>query len=482
VVLRAVETSAFAGDSGLTTLELAEPRSTAASAEGHCLALVVIWWQGEPDRLGEVILPMENAAWFGRGVDDASAARLSLVRQRPGRNEPAPASVDPFLSRRHLRVTALGETLGLECAGKQPVLVDGVERREAEVGPLGIVEIRGVCSFVCVERPARLDAGSSGHEFGRADAHGIVGESAAAWALRRRIDFVAGRAAHVLVTGASGTGKELVARAVHARSARGQHALVARNAATLPPSLIDAELFGNAAHYPNAGMSERPGLIGQAHRSTLFLDEIGELPAEQHAHLLRVLDAGEYQRLGDARPRTADVRFIAATNREVTSLKADLAARLALRVDVPGLDERPEDVPLIARELLRRMTYRDPELQARFAARQAGGAAGPRLSAELAALLTLHCYSAHVRELEGLLWRSLQTSDTAVLEVTHEVRALLRPRAPDHTAARAAGEVSREELRAALVRHQGIKERVWRELGLSSRHALLRLMKKLGET
>ena len=125
--------------------------------------------------------------------------------------------------------------------------------------------------------------------------------------------------------------------------------------ATLPAGLIDAELFGNVANYPNAGMAERPGLIGEADGSTLFLDEIGELPDALQTHLLRVLDdGGEYQRLGDARRRHADLRLIAATNRPVRQLKHDLAARLRLRVHLPGLNERPEDVPLLARFLLQR--------------------------------------------------------------------------------------------------------------------------------
>src|SRR5262249_49824490 len=156
----------------------------------------------------------------------------------------------------------------------------------------------------------------------------------------------AARAGHVLLVGPSGCGKELAAQAIHARSTRASRKLVSRNAATLPPGLIDAELFGNVANYPNAGMAERPGLIGEADGSTLFLDEIGELPETLQAHLLRVLDeGGEYQRLGDARRRKSDLRLVAATNRSIDELKPDLAARLPLRVALHGLDERPEDIP-----------------------------------------------------------------------------------------------------------------------------------------
>ena len=117
-----------------------------------------------------------------------------------------------------------------------------------------------------------------------------------------------------MLLGETGTGKELAARAVHRFSTRADRPLVARNAATMPAGLIDAELFGNARNYPNPGMAERPGLVGQADGGFLFLDEIGELPSELQAHLLRVLDAGgEYQRLGESRVRRSDFRLLAAT-------------------------------------------------------------------------------------------------------------------------------------------------------------------------
>src|SRR5262249_39430583 len=157
-------------------------------------------------------------------------------------------------------------------------------------------------------RPARLPAPpeAGAHPFGEPDADGLVGESPAMWALRGAIAAAARRDLHALVLGPSGTGKELVARAIHARSARSGRPLVARNAATIPESLMDAELFGNVRSYPNPGTPERAGLIGQAHRSTLFLDEIAELPVSLQAHLLRVLDEGDYQRLGEATARKSD--------------------------------------------------------------------------------------------------------------------------------------------------------------------------------
>src|SRR5262249_38405316 len=199
----------------------------------------------------------------------------------------------------------------------------------------------------------RASSEAASFAFGAADTHGIVGESPAAWALRDTVAFAARSVGHVLIHGESGVGKELVARAIHALSARRARPLGARNAATFPEALVDAELFGNAKNYPNPGMIEREGVVGEADGSTLFLDEIGELPAALQAHLLRVLDrGGEYQRLGEPRVRRADLRVVAATNRSIDELKHDLAARLTLRVEVPSLADRREDIPLLARHLL----------------------------------------------------------------------------------------------------------------------------------
>src|SRR5205807_1302663 len=125
-----------------------------------------------------------------------------------------------------------------------------------------------------------------------------------------------------------GCGKELVAQGIHALSSRRARKIVSRNAATFPDTLVDAELFGNAPNYPNQGMPERAGLIGEADGSTLFLDELGELPEALQTRLLRVLDSGEYQRLGDSRRRSASFRFVAATHRSLEKLREDVAARL----------------------------------------------------------------------------------------------------------------------------------------------------------
>jgi two-component system nitrogen regulation response regulator GlnG/two-component system response regulator HydG len=439
-------------------------------------ALVLVWADKERERVGELLFIDGHAAFFGRD-SEAAEARALLVRQRPGANQKTAPLRNPFLSRRHLKLKRVDDdAVSVECLGKRPLVLKGQELTQAVVRPGELLEVRGLYQFVCVLRPRRLPAGATVHDFGLPDADGVVGESVACWELRRQIAFAAARAAHVLVTGPSGTGKELVARGIHRGSSRRARELIARSAATLPSGLIDAELFGNIASYPNVGMPERPGLLGKADGSTLFLDEIGELALELQAHLLRVLDAGEYQRLGDARPRVTDVRLVAATNRASSELKLDLVARFPLRIDVPGLGERLEDVPLLARQIVRRIAAEDPAVAARFLTTVEKATGEPRFSAELMRALLRHPYTTHVRELEALLWRSLQTSRGDTLELTPE----LRPELKEAPELRPLQSLTLEEVRASLARHDGVKDKVWRELGLSSRHALHRLLKKWG--
>jgi transcriptional regulator with PAS, ATPase and Fis domain len=257
---------------------------------------------------------------------------------------------------------------------------------------------------------------------------------------------------------------------------------VARNAATFPATLIDAELFGNVADYPNAGMPARAGVVGEAHNSTLFLDEIGELSRELQAHLLRVLDrGGEYQRLGDARMRQSDFGLVAATNRDPTELRLDILARLTLQVQLPSLTDRPEDIPLLVRHLLLEATRSAPALEARFVSETPGGPE-PRVDPDLIELLLRHPFTYHVRELAGLLWKAVSTSPREYVALGRELRAeisvrprLALPRAADDSELR---EPTAEQIMDCLTRNGSHVVRAARELGLSSRYALYRLMRK----
>jgi DNA-binding NtrC family response regulator len=317
--------------------------------------------------------------------------------------------------------------------------------------------------------------------------HGIVGESPAIWEVRRQIELAASRKAHVLVVGQSGTGKELVAHAVHARSDRSRRPLVARNAATFPETLIDAELFGNAKDYPNPGMADRPGLLGLAHGTTLFLDEIAEMPITLQPHLLRVLDAGEYQRLGDRELRKADFRLVAATNRPEL-LRADLAARFATRIEIPGLDERREDIPLLAHHLLRRMAAENPSTVRHFC--PAGTAQDdPMLPIDLVEALVRRSFSTHLRELKRILWNIVDGVPADKWNLG-DVRGVAADSSPPAISRRGSSlpttdrppmqAPSREIVQRALEDHNWVVDHTWRPLGLRSRHALNRLISRFG--
>jgi two-component system nitrogen regulation response regulator GlnG/two-component system response regulator HydG len=428
--------------------------------------LAVVWSGTDPRRVGEMLVPREDGEPrdFGRG-------EAALVRQRPGRDETTAPLENPFLSRRHFSFRTDGDAIAIENFGKRPLLHDGLAAEpELAVRPGETVEIEKQLVLLCVARPRTMRAAQLElHDFGEPDAHGIVGESARMWELREKLAMIGALSAHVLLLGASGTGKELAAQAIHTRSVRRARALVARNAATFPPGLVDAELFGNVAGYPNAGMPERTGVIGEAEGGTLFLDEIAEMPHELQSHLLRVLDeAGEYSRLGESKRRRADLRVIAATNRGADSLKHDLAARLALRVALPGLDERREDIPLLARALLQRRARKDAVIATRYLAGNE-----PRLSPALARALVTHEYTTHARELDSFLLRALVGSRGSTLELTDELAAEMKPIA--RTPARA---YTADQIRASLAKHDGVREKVWRELGMPNRYVLKRLMKK----
>jgi len=337
-----------------------------------------------------------------------------------------------------------------------------------------MIESAGRFMLLVSRRPA--DWSNQPHtakDFGTADASGIVGESVAAWALRQQVAFTAQNRAPVLVHGASGSGKELVAQAIHRASSYAARPLVARNAATLPEALIDAELFGNLKNYPNPGMPERPGLFGEADGSSLLLDEIGELPQAMQAHLLRVMDSGEYQRLGEARPRITQARLIGATNRELSQLKHDLLARFTLRVSVSGLDERRDDIMLIARHLVRSFAAENPDLRDMFFVDDE-----PRFDPGLVRSLVLARYTTHVRELAEILWRSIAASPGPSLQLAPS-ESLLPPREVAEKPSVDIKRLTREQVLEALERCDGVRERTWRELGLSSRHQLKRLLKRL---
>jgi len=234
----------------------------------------------------------------------------------------------------------------------------------------------------------------------------IVGTSPALKAVLSRISKVAPSDSTVLITGETGTGKELVARAIHRRSDRASRAFVSVNCAAIPRDLIASELFGHEKGAFTGATQQRLGRFELANGGTLFLDEVGELPAETQIALLRVLQEHEFERVGGSRPIRADVRVIAATNRDLQaaisagSFRSDLFYRLhVFPIEIPALRERKEDILLLAEYFIDRY--------ARKAAKRITTADKKTLR-----LLESYPWPGNIRELQNVIERSVIVCET----------------------------------------------------------------------
>jgi formate hydrogenlyase transcriptional activator len=187
-----------------------------------------------------------------------------------------------------------------------------------------------------------------------ADFEGIVGQSSALREVLQLVETVATSDSTVLLQGETGTGKELVARAIHDRSRRKERMFVKLNCAAIPSGLLESELFGHERGAFTGAITEKPGRLELADRGTLFLDEVGDIPQELQPKFLRVLQDGEFERLGSTRTKKVDLRLVAATNRNLAEMikgrqfRSDLYYRLSVfPIRIPPLRERPEDIPLL---------------------------------------------------------------------------------------------------------------------------------------
>jgi len=239
----------------------------------------------------------------------------------------------------------------------------------------------------------------------------IVGASEALRRVMREVETVAPTDSTVLIYGETGTGKELIARAVHNLSSRKAHTFVKLNCAAIPASLLESELFGHEKGAFTGATNQRIGRFELAHRGTIFLDEVGEIPLELQPKLLRVLQEREFERLGSTRTIQTDARLIAATNRDLKSMmesdkfRSDLYYRLnVFPVRVPPLRERPEDIPMLVRHFVQefnRRNNRNIEV----------------IPSDTMNALTRYAWPGNVRELQNVIERAVIVSTGPVLQV-----------------------------------------------------------------
>jgi DNA-binding NtrC family response regulator len=315
---------------------------------------------------------------------------------------------------------------------------------------------------------------------------GMIGRTAIMMQLFDMLRTVASTSSTVLITGETGTGKELVARAIHDTSSRRQQRFVAINCGAIPETLLEAELFGHVRGAFTGAVANRQGRLEQASRGTLFLDEVGTMTATLQAKLLRVLQSREFERVGDSQTIKVDVRVIAATNSDLKRMvvenlfREDLYYRLnVIPVRVPALRERRADIPLLAQHFLDRLAKEATPPRSRVTIAQ-----------EAQQALMAHDWPGNVRQLENVMERTFalspgraQLTVTDLPEEFHHVRAPVNPDSyvlPEHGVEleRLVSDFERTLIQTALERTGGNKRQA-AELLHVKRTTLVEKLKRL---
>jgi DNA-binding NtrC family response regulator len=302
----------------------------------------------------------------------------------------------------------------------------------------------------------------------------VIAESPAMKGVQKLVERIGPADANVLITGENGTGKEVTARSLHALSARSAKPLVSVNAGALAEGVFESELFGHVRGAFTDAKTDRVGRFELADGGTLFLDEIANVPLNLQPKLLRVLETGEFERVGSSKTRKVDVRVLSATNSDLSAevaegrFRQDLLFRLnTVEIHLPPLRERPDDIPPLAQHFLRQHSakYR----------RSFTGFSEPALQA-----LRMHSWPGNVRELDHVVERAVLMSSSDIITAFD----LALQATPDDRASARFGEMSLEEverllIKKALARYGGNANRAAEALGLS-RSALYRRLQKYG--
>ncbi len=303
----------------------------------------------------------------------------------------------------------------------------------------------------------------------------IVGHSAAMRRIFQVLPQIAESSSSVLIEGASGTGKELFARAIHRLSPRRKKPFVALNCAALPDTLLESELFGYKAGAFTDARKDRPGRFAAADGGTLLLDEIGDISPAMQVRLLRVLQERAYEPLGSVEPVKTDIRLIAATNQDLSKLvrkgtfREDLFYRIhVIRLALPPLRDRREDIPLLIEHFI-----------AKFNRLQGKDVVG--VSDEVLTRLMEYDYPGNVRELENILEHAFVLCPGAMIDMAHLPPQLrgAEEAAPPSLAGMTLAAIERLVIENALQRHNGNRSAAARQLGINP-STLFRKLKSLG--
>jgi len=302
----------------------------------------------------------------------------------------------------------------------------------------------------------------------------IVGTSPPMQAVFRKVEKIAATDISVLITGETGTGKELIAREIHRRSPRATKSFITINCGAIPENLLESELFGHVKGSFTGAVANKQGKFQAADGGTLFLDEIGEMPIELQVKILRALQERVVYRVGDTRPETCDIRIVAATNRELEKeiangrFREDLYYRLnVVNVELPPLRQRGEDVLVIARYLLSRYT-REYDVKVKG------------LSPNAAVAIRKHAWPGNIRELENRIKKAIVLCDSSVIGPDDlGLNADVLPQIL--TLAEAKDKFQRDYINEVLALNNGNRTKTARDLGVDPRTVFRHLEKESDE-